>query len=83
MSKFWLRKFKGFMNKEKSKSTFKRYMQDSEFKMNFEKGYEELIVSEMLLDSDNITLNDFIHTARSYGYKLFLEKGDRKILIAG
>lgn len=36
--------------KKKSKSTFEREMEDPEFKVEFEKGYKEFVLSEVLSD---------------------------------
>jgi len=40
-------------SKGETKSTFDRLMQDSDWKESFEKGYEQFLISKMMIETKN------------------------------
>ncbi|MCR5789375.1 MAG: helix-turn-helix transcriptional regulator [Lachnospiraceae bacterium] len=52
--------------KHTNKSTFDRMIEDAKWKADFDKGYEEFLLSEFIceqMESNNITVRDLAHRA--------------------
>lgn len=95
--------------KDKVTSTYARWMQKPAFRKAFDEGYQELLLSELVLavmaeDKKSVRelaselglsktviqnlrsgmqadmkLSNFLKFTQAYGYRLVLEKGDRRI----